>query len=103
MQPLRRYKRKSPLRQSPGCLIYCVDFVEEVQRQMIPVAGGDDLLFVTEVIEDVGGVWAILVNIRIASFVFGGDIGDMVRGFEQLVPAIVRLAHNALIGLGDVM
>src|SRR3990172_11619511 len=103
MKSLRRDERQSSLGQSPGRLVHCVDFVEEVQRQMIPVAGGDDLLFVTEVIQDVRGMGAVLIFVRVTSFMFGGDVGNMIGNFNQLCPAVLCLATYALIALGIVL
>ncbi len=44
-----------------------------------------------------------LVDLGIAAFVLGGDVGHVVGDLDQLGAAVVRLADDALPGLGDVM
>jgi hypothetical protein len=48
-------------------------------------------------------MFAGLVNLRVAPFVLGGDVGDVVGQFHQLLPPVVGLAHDALPRLGNVM
>ncbi len=45
----------------------------------------------------------LLVDFRIGAFVLGRDIGDVVGDLHQLLPAVVRLADDALVGFDDVV
>ena len=47
-------KRKPICGQRPGCFIDCLVFIQEVSVQIIPIARGNHLLFVAEIIQNVG-------------------------------------------------
>jgi hypothetical protein len=80
-----------------------VELIQEISLQSIPIPAVDHLTLVTEVIQDIGGVRAQRVHLRVATFVLGRDVGNMIGQLDQLITAIVRLTHNALPRFSDVM
>ena len=70
---------------------------------MIPVAGGDDLFPVPEVVQDIGGVATGLLNRWIATFMLGRNIGHVAGDLDQLMATIVWLPHDTLPGFGNVV
>ena len=71
--------------------------------EAVPIAGFDHFLFLTEVIEDIRWVSERRFDLRIAAFMLGRDIRDVIRQLDQFLAPVVRLLDNGFPGLGDVM
>ncbi len=93
MQFLGSHEGKPVLGQRLGGFVGGLILIGEIHVEPVPVPGVDDFLFVTEVIQDVGGNLQGLVylDLRIAAFMLGGDIGDMVGQLHQFIPPVVGL------------
>jgi hypothetical protein len=84
-------------------VVHGVDLVHEVVLEGVPVAAGDHLVLVPEVVQDVGRVGARGVRRRVAALVLGRDVWHPAGELDQLGSAVVGLAHDALVGLCDVV
>ena len=72
-----------------------------LERRHEPVV--EELLLGHEVVEDVAGVLTRGLDVRIGALVLGRDVGHVRGHVEELVAAQVRLAHDGLVRLGDVV
>ena len=100
---LLRCHKGPPVLRYAQAVSFVASIFPEIQLEVVPVTRFNDLLFVPEIIQDVRWMLPGLVNVRVASFMFGRDIRHMAGDLYQLVPPVVGLAHNTLPRLGDVM
>ena len=96
-------KDKPVLGQGAGSMIGRGDLLHEISLETIPIAEVDHFLFLTEVIQDIRGVGECGFDLRVAAFMLGRDIGDMIRQLDQFLPPVVGLFDDRLPRLGDVM
>src|SRR5574341_453593 len=98
---------QAALGQGAGSSVDGVVLAQIVAGQVIPITRLDHFVFAAEVVENVGGVAACLLDgllsIRVAAFVLGRDVLDTGRQVEQFLAAVVRLADDAAPSLGDVV
>ena len=77
--------------------------VDEIQRQGVPIPRINDLLLVAEVIQDVGRMLALGVDLRLAALVLGRDVCNVISHLDELIAAVIGLADDVLDSFGDVV
>ena len=100
MQPPRRHERQPVLRQGARRRVHRIVPIQVVSQQIrnaryafrSHVPRRLDLGFVAKVVQDVRRVLPCAVDLRIAAFVLGRDVGHLGSDLDQLIPPVVRLS-----------